>query len=161
MNTLAVVSPIAARVIQFFCDNPDEVLTPGDIAVKFDCRRLAVHSLLGSAVKAGYLIRRECTTNSDLTYCKGNAVFVPGSRAGIIDLGSVPIRTGIPIPRRQRSARYDWPEFLGKLAVGDSVELPYSVISSLAAGVREYSAASGRSFTRRVIDRAIHVWRVS
>lgn len=64
-------SSIAGKVTSFFMRNRDEVLDVAAIAVKFECSRLSVHTLLAPAVAAGWLRRYEDRTVGDLVYASG------------------------------------------------------------------------------------------
>lgn len=62
---------MAFRVLEFLCANPDESLSAADVAVKFDCTRNNVHTLLAPAVSAGSLIRRR--TSKTASWCIASA----------------------------------------------------------------------------------------
>jgi hypothetical protein len=65
---------VAWRVIEFFATNPEERLTPDDIAAKFDVPSKQVHSILGLAVESGALQRIADDDEDELVYRLGKGV---------------------------------------------------------------------------------------
>lgn len=63
---------IAWRVIDFLTRNPDEELTRGDIATKFDCVGSSLDSLLSTAVRCGAL-KRIRNTHNELVWIVADA----------------------------------------------------------------------------------------
>lgn len=70
---------LAARVISFFDDNPDEELDLDALEAKFDKPRKQWHSILGAAVLGCVLKREELESDGELVYRlgSGNAPATP------------------------------------------------------------------------------------
>lgn len=172
---------VAFRVLEFLCANRDESLSAADVAVKFDCARNNVHTLLAPAVSAGSLIRREDPEDGELVYRVGSgapAVSVkpaaaPGSASNPfgaargaartpfwVDAGQLAIDSDVPLPPPTRR-RIDWPSVFVRMAPGDSFALPARAKSSIAKAITDDKKATGREFATRLVDGGIRVWRVS
>lgn len=63
---------VAFQVIEFFRANPEEVLDREAISVKFGCTQHAVHTILGPAVQAKVLHRKENLADGELMYSLGD-----------------------------------------------------------------------------------------
>ena len=172
---------VAFRVLEFLSANPDESLSADEVAIKFDCTRNNVHTLLAPAVSAGSLIRRQDLEDGELVYRVGSgapAVIVkpaaaPGSASNPfgaargaartpfwIDAGQLAIDSGVPLPPPTRR-RIDWPSVFARMAPGDSFALPAGAKSSIAKAITDDKKATGREFATRLVDGGIRVWRVS
>ena len=172
---------VAFRVLEFLCANPDEWLSAADVAVKFDCTRNNVHTLLAPAVSAGSLIRREDLEDGELVYRVGSGApavsakpaAAPGSASNPfgaargparspfrIDVTQIAIDADVPLPPPTRR-RIDWPSVFARMAPGDSFALPAGAKSAIAKAVTDHKKATGQEFTTRLVDGGIRVWRVS
>ena len=172
---------VAFRVLEFLCANPDESLSAADVAVKFDCTRNNVHTLLAPAVSAGSLIRRADPEDGELVYRVGSGApavsakpaAAPGSASNPfgaargaartpfwVDAGQLAIDSDVPLPPPTRR-RIDWPSVFVRMAPGDSFALPARAKSSIAKAITDDKKATGREFATRLVDGGIRVWRVS
>lgn len=171
---------VAFRVLEFLSANPDESLSADEVAIKFDCTRNNVHTLLAPAVSAGSLIRGQDLEDGELVYRVGSgapAVIVkpaaaPGSASNPfgaargparspfrIDVTQIAIDADVPLPPTRR--RIDWPSVFARMAPGDSFALPAGAKSAIAKAVTDHKKATGQEFTTRLVDGGIRVWRVS
>ena len=172
---------VAFRVLEFLCANPDESLSAADVAVKFDCTRNNVHTLLAPAVGAGSLNRKEDLEDGELVYRIGSGApavsakpaAAPGSASNPfgaargaartpfwVDAGQLAIDSDVPLPPPTRR-RIDWPSVFVRMAPGDSFALPARAKSSIAKAITDDKKATGREFATRLVDGGIRVWRVS
>ena len=108
---------VAFRVLEFLCANPDESLSAADVAVKFDCTRNNVHTLLAPAVSAGSLIRRADPEDGELVYRVGSGApavsakpaAAPGSAANPFGAARGPARSPFRIDVTQIAIDADVP----------------------------------------------------
>ncbi len=193
---------VAWQVLQFLQANPGEQLDADLIAAKYGCVRANVHTLLGSAVRAGLLVRSQDQASTELVYRLGNGAALPpekptGSpfhawleRKGQdsaegrpqrgsppptipapaaakrapsvpfrIDVRTVPIDKGVPMPGRRQPV--DWTPLLGRLDVGDSFLLPDAGKSAIGTAMKAFKDSTGKVLTSRKVDGGIRVWRLS
>lgn len=153
---------VPGRVIAYFMANPDELLVNTDLSIKFGKHYSAFHSLLASAVEAGYLSR---TVNDDdeVAYLLGS-VAAPGIAAQaseptvedrfkrppsvkapkepkaahvrrdpfVCDPLAIEIKSGVPLPVGRTAQGTDWAKLLERMKVKDYAELPLEAYSSLS-----------------------------
>lgn len=168
---------VAFRVIEFLLANPDEQLGSADVAIKFDCARNNVHTLLSDAVTAGFLARKEDLEDGELVYVAGNGRALqptqrvpsvpahrpfgarPTPRARYwVDTSTLAIEKNVPLP----SARnlIDWHGLLSRMEVGDSVALPKEARATLTKAISErHKRADGGKFALRGVGDGCRIWR--
>lgn len=170
---------VAFKVIEFFTTNPEEQLSAGDIAAKFDKPARNVHSLLARAIEAGLLTRKEDPSEGELVYVLGKGhpsvrpnlaahpTLPPRAKASsrqrppVLDVRDIPIRKGVPLPPKFKSQSTDWHSLLSRLEVGDSFEVGKAYRSTLTKVASDLSK-DGRAFQVRAIDAAsIGCWRTA
>ena len=159
---------VALRVIEFLTANPDEQLSAADVAVKFDCTRVNVHTLLAQAVAAGLLVRKEDPKDGELVYVAGSgralattprAPSVPAhrpfgaSRAPRarywVDTRTLTIEKNVPLPGSGHNP-IDWHGLMARMEVGDSVAVDQAARYSLSKTVTErHKMADGGRFVVR------------
>ena len=172
---------VADRTIDFLRDNPQETLSSHEIAVKFDCTRGGVHTLMRQAVEAGVLSRAP-DADGELAY-RFNAVAQPPAaepkpKAGYpnspfverpkrsptkyfrTDLSAVPIDRGVVMPPRGAGSGMDWSQLFDRMAPGDSALLPVEAGAVLGKAITDQHKATTRRFLRRQVDGGLRVWRV-
>lgn len=179
MTYKPVEGSVPFKVIEWFKNNPDEALSSGDIAVKFDKPQRQVHSFLALAIEAGVLTR-ETDSDLELIYRLGNDVpatkpertrahvslretmHAPSTprKALDIDIDSIRIDKGVPMPQG-RSKVIDWSALLARMSVGDSCLLPKRARTQITKVCTQAKRDAGRIFSLRAIDEAqIRVWRL-
>ena len=177
---------VPARVLEFLTANPDELLTTGDVAAKFDCGRLSVRSLLSNAVEAGLLTRKEDAEAGEMVYRLGRAPapakaapkpwpavpqgfsahrpFGDGRKRRarfVVDDSAITIEKNVPLPPpRARGVR--WLKLFARMTVGDSFALPIEAKATVQRAVSQHNKSAGASvqFSVRVTDDGVRVWRV-
>ncbi len=86
-------------------------------------------------------------------------------RVPLIDLTKVEIRKGVAIPEPRSSQTKFYASLLGRMELGDSVQLPSRQAYSLYAAAKKFAAGSGGKqlkFVLRKLDESSHgVWRTA
>ena len=173
------------KVIEFLTTNTDEFLTADCVAAKFDVSRNRVHTLLTPAVEAGTLRRDEDMGTGELCYRLGNGhplvtaqparypTLRPGRDAAVdaaparrprfwVDVATVEIRSDVPPPKNLTGPRQvDWPALLGRMAVGDSFELPVAAAASLRKAVGTAHKGGTCRFKVSADADVVRCWRLS
>jgi len=129
---------ITGRVIAFFAANPDEELSPYDIATKFGAGQASVHSLLRPALEAKLLMRRRDELG-DYCYGRGAALDLAPPEADNpppkadkrgagdgLDMDAVhATRTAAPEPAAKRRENKALPDF-DLTAIQVDTHIPYT-----------------------------------
>ena len=161
---------LAARVVNFFADNPDEHLSAHDIAVKFVCTRTSVHTLLRPAVEAGHLTR-SADDEHGFVYGRGHGKHLqdlrrpPGAAAPInIDIDALQVDDDIPYidPNQQRAGHSKWDALFAKLqAPGQSIAIPGNARGAVKVAAAQINK-TGKQGKYRVatVPGGARVWRV-
>ena len=172
------------KVIEFLTTNTDEFLTADCVAAKFDAPRNRVHTLLALAVEAGTLRRDEDMGAGELCYRLGNGhplvtarparhpTLWPGRDAAVdaaparrprfwVDVATVEIRSDVPPKDLTRPRQVDWPALLGRMAVGDSFELPVAAAGSLRKAVGTAHKGGTCRFKVSADADVVRCWRLS
>ena len=110
---------VAFRVLEFLSANPDESLSADEVAIKFDCTRNNVHTLLAPAVSAGSLIRRQDLEDGELVYRVGS-----GAPAVIVKPAAAPGSASNPFGAARGAARTPFWIDAGQIAIDSGVPLP-------------------------------------
>lgn len=146
---------VAFRVLEFLCANPDESLSAADVAVKFDCTRNNVHTLLAPAVSAGSLIRREDLEDGELVYRVGS-----GAPAVSVKPAAAPGSASNPFGAARGAARTPFWIDAGQLAIDSGVPLPPPHASPHRLDQRLRAHGAGRfvcaARRRQVVNRQSH-----
>lgn len=173
---------IAWRVIEYFTTNPEEILSSGDVAEKFEVPTKQVHSLLGPAVEAGVLLRRT-DEDDELVYRIGtglpqirpnrlahptlkgagiaSVIAAPpkrGPRCGAgmlvaIDIESIQPEDNVPVPTSARARLGSMVRAkLQTLKPGQSIRLPASLDKTVGPVLTELRKQGAGMFTKRVLD---------
>ena len=172
---------LAAQVVAFFQNNPDEELGLEDITEKFDVKRGNIHSLLGEALQQRALHRYR-NDEGEYIYKAGNGIPTkPVQKAVNIDLvnrmrvqkekvsakplpeiDAVQIDDNIPLTGRT-GKKQDWTPLLKKLKVGQSFALPQQAYYMLSKNITDLHKASTGRFTTRTFktEQQIRVWRTT
>ena len=133
---------VAYRVLEFLSANPDESLSAAEVAIKFDCTRNNVHTLLAPAVSAGSLNRKEDPEDGELVYRIGS-----GAPAVSAKPAAAPGSASNPFGAARGAARTPFWVDAGQLAIDSDVPLPppYAPPHRLAQRLRTHGA---RRFVR-------------
>ncbi|APW38995.1 hypothetical protein RD110_18755 [Rhodoferax koreense] len=152
--------PLASRLVQFFEQNPDEVLTLPDIAAKFGVHQSSIHTHLAGALRTAQLVRRSDPEHGYVYQGPASKAFKPKDlmpapaeppvaasaaataaprrkalRWEVPDLATLPIRDGLPRPNRRREV--DWTPLLDRLKPNRQCDLPAGAHSSLRKAVTQ------------------------
>ena len=138
---------VAFRVLEFLCANPDESLSAADVAVKFDCTRNNVHTLLAPAVSAGSLIRREDLEDGELVYRVGS-----GAPAVSAKPAAAPGSASNPFGAARGAARTPFWVDAGHLAIDSEVPFPPPLRAAASTG-----PASSYAWRPAIRSRSQHV----
>jgi hypothetical protein len=180
-----LVDSVAWKAVEYFTTNPDEQLSTQDLEVKFDKPAKQFHSLLGPAIQAGVLKRRE-GDDGELLYSLGTGcaaikanksrnpslrtdALLAGANLGrkkpepgyMVQLKDIEIRSDVPMPARRPEGQ-DWADLLSRLKVKDSFVVPM-FLRSQANKACTVAKGDGRgTFTiRKISEEQIGIWRVS
>jgi hypothetical protein len=164
--TRSPVADVAAAVLKFLWDNPEERLAPSDVAAKFDCSALAVHTHLSEAVRKGHL-QREVDPDGETAYRLGpnahQAKPGPKPRFVMPDPSTLKIDKDVHLPGTRagidNTAAYQ--ALFKRLSVGDSVLLPLQAKSTLAHAATSWKKQTAQQLALRTSDEGVRVWRVS
>jgi hypothetical protein len=151
-------------VVKFLMDNPDEELTRGDIAVKFDTFGGGVDTVLQIACARGVL-KKGRNSDMEVVWMLGtnkNVVldeFVPPEVPDLVKAASAmvttpqlemsgfpEIRKKTPLMDEKTRRRVEFHAWLGKFDVQDSAEFPESFLTEVRAMVKTYAGEANRSF---------------
>lgn len=170
------------KVIQFLTTNPDEVLDAEAISAKFDSPMAHVHTMLGPAVKAGVLVRKENLESGELEYLLGKPTAdveaAPGRhpvirhgkasalpttpRAKPLDLGAIVFQSDVPAPTSNNSAARQWPSVFERMSSGDSFAVPVAYRAGLAKAMTDFhKAKKGQLTMRKTGEAEVRVWRLA
>ena len=155
---------VCRKVIDFFRGNPEETLDREAISIKFGCLQNAVHTLLGPAVQAGVLLRKENLGDGELIYSVGDLKkFSPLVREKFqLDESVIKIEKNVPVPPRAKNSAARLAAQFGRMAVGDSFELPEAGRFMLSTAITAYKKANrGVNLVTRVTDGKVRVWRIA
>lgn len=176
---------LAAKVIKFLKENPEEELSSDDVAVKFGGLATACYTKLGPAVDAGALKRRRepDTTfvyslgpKADLVFFEGDSLpAVPPtvktarvapaadsktSRGFFLDVAAVKIEDGLPIQRKKQPAT-DWPALFDRLKPNQSCLLPAASLAQLRKAIARRHYSTRQRFAVRSVDKdSFRLWRL-
>ncbi len=174
------------KVLRFLVQNPDEELTRGDIAVKFDTFGGSVDTLLARAVAMGAL-KKARNSETELTWILGSA--------GKVDLGDladetvipsiaavtslpwksfkpsnpgddpelIPLDDNVPLIGPRAASTTNWAALLDRMQPGQSCALPMEKRSVLSRTIAQYHKANKGTFTLRVLPgkREFRIWRTA
>lgn len=174
---------LAARMIEFFQENPDEELSRADIAAKFVVASSSIDANLAAAIDFGAIktqtgddLQRVWVVGPNLKDCRTGTA--PGKAAGggqasrPVVRRSAPltmpkpdelvITKGVPLP--PATPRGGGPSFIGvfaRMEVGDSFEVPADCAKRLMDYAGKWGRKDGRKFThRRAADGGTaRIWR--
>lgn len=166
------------RVATYLQSNPSEVLTRGDIAAKFGVQSSMVDTMMSPAVAAGFVkldtgtadgnvwrrpMRMRSTFPMPFTPSLSAAARSARAtrRAGAqLDLGSIRIEKGVPIPDAVRRGQ-KWDHLFAQMEIGDSFAVPAFAHGALGHAKVEYQRRTpGTRFTLRKIDETeTRIWR--
>ena len=155
---------VCRKVIDFFRDNSEETLDKEAVSIKFGCLQNAVHSLLGPAVQAGVLLRKENLGDGELVYSLGNLKkFSPLVREKFqLDETVIKIEKNVPLPDSTQNGKAKLALQFGRMAVGDSFELPAAGRFMLSTAITAYKKAHrGVNLVTRVTGSKVRVWRIA
>ena len=172
---------VAERVIRFLADNPDEVLTTDDIAVKFEASRNNVHSLLAQAVAAGLLVRAEDPGESELVYRAGQGRVPapapapatpfsahrpfqrrPRRAPAQIDVGAIRLEDNVPQPWPDRSLAAQMTSLLLSMRPGQSFAVDLAARHSLRSAITALKKSRRGQWTARAQGAGeLRCWRLS
>lgn len=175
---------VADRVIRFLADNPDEVLSAADIAVKFDATRNNVHTLMALAVTAGMVTRTEDPDEGELVYRIGNGradspAPAPATTFGAhqpfpakarrtpvrvnLDVAAITLQDDVPPPdQAAASMRSQLLSLLAGMKPGQSFAVPVScraTVSNIATTLKK--SGSGRWQVAAESNEHVRCWRLS
>lgn len=168
-NYIPKAGTLAERVCRFFLANPEEALTRGDIAHKFDAQPASIDSSLKHAVAATLLRRR--AEDDGVSWSAGPALTAAvlaaagplGKRAPTPPMPDASallnaIEKSVPLPSSKGLA--DFEKVWAAMEKGDSLVLESSVAESLSHHARHWGKANNRTFTRRrQADGTYRLWR--
>lgn len=165
------------RVVDYFKSHPDEVLTPRDIASKFDTAPSSVDTMLASAVQAGHLARGQSDAYGVIyrlpqSMRKGfPQPFTPSLKEAVkrnrarnlfrLDVSAVTIEKDIPIADSY-VRRAPWASIFDRMEVGDSFQLPKAgkmAVSHAFSAYRKNGHQAVRFALRQISDTHVRVWR--
>ena len=159
MNATKIYIPrpgsLPSQCLNFFRNNPDELLTLDDITDKFDCTRGNIHTMLKPCLDAGQLVR-DRSEDGDYFYKAGPGISIfrldgeaaeappqpkkRGPKLGTssprhhIDLTQLKIEKGIPCMKLNGPVQGKWDDLFAMLKEpGDSVDLPGYVKGAVAS----------------------------
>ena len=167
------------RVTDYFRAHPAEVLTPRDIAKKFDVAPSSVDTMLMPAVQAGHLARGQSDEYGVIYRLPANGgkqphpfMNTPQARKSLakrqaafrMDFSKIVIEKDIPLadPYVRRAP---WPKLFDRMEVGDSVRLPKEARAAVAHAMQSYRKKpehQGKDFKLRLMDEVhVRVWRTA
>lgn len=153
---------VCRKVIDFFRANPEETLDKEAISIKFGCLQNTVHTVLGPAVQAGVLQRKENLGDGELIYSMGDLKkFSPLMREKF-QLGEsvIKIEKNVPLPASTQNGNAKLALQFSRMAVGDSFELPVAGRFMLSTAVTAFKKANrGVKLVTRVTGDKVRVWR--
>lgn len=157
---------VTYQVIEFFKANPEETLDREAVSIKFGCTEHSVHTILGPAVQAGVLLRKENLADGELVYSLGDLSKLGTKRKPkqpfLLDKSSVQIEKDVPLPTVFRRGKSDFADIFRAMAVGDSFELPVAGRCSVSSAVTAFKKANpGVNLATRTIGDKLRVWRLA
>ena len=164
--TRSPVADVAAAVLKFLWDNPEERLAPSDVAAKFDCSALAVHTHLSEAVRKGRL-QREVDPDGETAYRLGpnghQALRSPKPRFVMPDPATLNIDKDVPLPSTRSGAdnQAKLQALFERLGVGESVLFPMEAKMTLNKAATAWKKQTAQKLALRTSDEGVRVWRVS
>jgi hypothetical protein len=185
-NYTAQPETAAHKVLSHLHKHPLDELDAADIALKFGTKGHEVDALLAGAVTAGLLTRRAAKRAGLPVYLAGpnlpkwqpaggpNATPTalwpatppkpPKAKrepAPVIDVGSVTVESGLPLPEVRRK-RTDWPALFERFTKPGmcSSPLPRAVKTTLQSQANQWFRAKGWKYAiRTVSDTHLRIWR--
>lgn len=171
---------LAWRVADYLNANREEVLTRADVAAKFGVDASMVDTLMAPAVAAGFVKMDRGTADGNVwrrpkrlrnafpaPFTPSLAAVARASRthrraATLLDIGSIKIERGIPIPNPVRRAKV-WDALLSKMQPGDSFVVPDHARDAVSHAKLDYQRrVKGVRFTvRKIDDTQTRVWRTA
>lgn len=173
---------VAHRVCSYFVAQPEEELSTGDVALKFDCTVRSVTQLLRPAYEAGLLTRRggiygrganlgawqqrmqERARKTEVGMTR--ATKQPPAHLPELDLAALPpVERGVPLPDSRQSARrgrtkYD-ELFLSLAEIGSSRLIPAHYVDAIKKAVAIRKKYFGENYLlMRVDPQMARIWRV-
>ena len=170
---------LAWKLMDYFRAHPDEVLTPRDIAKKFDVAPSSVDTILMPAVQAGYLARGQSNEYGVIYRQPANGgkqphpfMSTPQAKKTLakrqtafrMDFSKIVIEKDVPLadPYVRRAP---WPAVFDQMDVGDSVKLPKEARGAVAHAMQAYKKKpghEGKDFALRLMDEvSMRVWRTA
>lgn len=173
---------VAHRVCSYFLAQPEEELSTGDVALKFECSKSSVTMLLRPAYEAGLLTRRggiygrganlgAWQQRMQARTAKAEAAAhrtTKTSPAHLPDLDMEtlpPVEKGVPLPDSRQSARrgrtkYD-ALFLSLTEIGSSRLVPAHYVDAIKKAVAIRKKYFGENYLlMRVDPQMARIWRV-
>lgn len=146
---------LAAQVVAFFANHPEEDLHISDIAIKFDAEKPSVHACLRAAVDCDLLKRNNSLYSAGVNIewaaesahgATASAPTTPTPKAAPrghasprlhLDISTLKVETGVPyVPFNTVKGQSKWEPLFAKLtAAGQSVPLPGHLKGALAAAI--------------------------
>lgn len=181
---------LPSRVISFFTQNPDEVLDLDALEAKFGKPRSQWHTILGQAVSAGLLKRKERADDGELVYSLGTTTNTtkPGTatptppgvdvlasggwlgaktkakpvrrKAFVPDIDKIEFIAGVPLPLARSKAGAGFAPVLLKQPVGQMFKQPHEARSALAVAMTKLKKAGKGAWEMRNFPDHLGVWRV-
>jgi AraC-like DNA-binding protein len=176
------------KICTFFVTNPDEELTPDDIATKFGVSQASIHTLLRPALETDRLSRRQ-DKEKIYFYGLGAKPLPPTTptKSGVnidrvqqlqkplrsqsysaprhhLDLDKLVVETDVPYTPGRQPGSDKWATLFQKLGKpGHSVAVPAHVKSALAAAAAKHNKAQGKTIfkVQKTGPDSARVWRVA
>lgn len=173
---------IPAAVVQFFQNNPEEVLTADDIALKFGAPRSTIHSTLRMPVDAMALQRRR-NDDGEYVYAAGPRISVTKIKTADTSLAGTRERAGPPpvvvTPEQLEALQVErnvplysgrgggvhgvskWGDLFAKLSeAGTSIRIPLDWQKAVYAQSKKLNKdGKGTFIVRKVDDTHARIWR--
>lgn len=163
---------IAFRVIEFLQRNEGEELTRSDIGAKFDTPQASVDTLVGDAMRSGYLVKgrnedhevvwrmgsRRLVLGDDVLGRLDESIKLPTTLRerqkrvaavpliDVSDLERVEVRKGVRLMTAKEQREAGFAKFFGTFEVGDSAEFDEDWTAEMRMQARAFEKASGAKF---------------
>jgi hypothetical protein len=172
---------LAAHVIGYFRNNPEEELSMADIGLKWAEPRAGIKTKLAGAIEAGML---KCSpawvySAGDKLHETAMPAAAPATApartaidgvwsarregATAVDPATVPLDDGVPFQSKRASQRTDWTLLLNRMQPGHSCLLPREKRCQLTVAIAAmHKAQAGKFATRTILPEKtqIRLWRL-
>lgn len=163
---------LAAKVIDYFRQNPEEELTRRDVADKFEIAAASVDTCLKKATDAGYLATKN---NDEMVRCwvagpRISSAKVPAkarkpretAALAPFDPAAIRIETGVEKPARKNPNSPGYTAVIERMTPGSSVALPSEHAKRLIDFAKKLAKDTGTAAKyslRKIDDTTSRVWR--